>query len=604
MNRRTACALALLTVLSGCQDQFLATSGPVPTAASANGPAVFNEGAGFNYSADALLLPDGLGGHSMSTDLGMPRAPASGWVQVTLGGHINIQQNPVLTAECERWKRETGRDLGLCPMPLAGAQAPPEGVFRCRLTPPGGCGQTLFIEWICSSTGCVSPYLVRGSVAPGNTVFLREGYKVRIQRRGESEPWGFGNSNNNGYIFSGAHSVNVQSVPQPFGIQAADDQYTAADPTKPILLTTDAANVVRWRFVAGDTGANPSYPSSLDEAMTHPECNGRKQCLFQPDVDGRVYVFGASASSGRGWVASPIVRVNEQRIEVTCPEQIERGQPIVCTVTARPGGTLTTIEWTFTSGTGIEIRETDIHVWNGIMALGGQISVNAMLNGERLTDEATVIVTDRGWNGRVPYPSELPTITIDPTRFPQSPVVVNAQGYDTWPNGGLGVYRWGIEFFGKFIPIASGPNAGLWYFPEPPSWLTPRVFLSGHLEAGHPFYEAQTGRRLGEPPPPSGYTHWCTKADMDILRREVTDHEGATSGTRLSHHAFNISYASANDPGPVMDRVVFPTPTGDFIPAAEAALGAAYENAMEAANVAAVHAQSNTYTLPCKVHLP
>lgn len=176
-------------------------------------------------------------------------------------------------------------------------------------------------------------------------------------------------------------------------------------------------------------------------------------------------------------------------------------------------------------------------------------------------------------------------------------------GFQSCPTTGLDPKRSYSAEPQFFTPITSGPNKGYWYLREPPGWLTPIVFLSGHLQPGHEFYEAQTGRRPGEENPPPHYSGWCTKEDMDVLRNEVRDHEGSISGPRLSHHEFNLRHTAAHDPGPALESVVFLVAEPPFGRAADAELGRAYMDALEEANNDAVHDEQNLYTVTCKVHI-
>jgi hypothetical protein len=66
-----------------------------------------------------------------------------------------------------------------------------------------------------------------------------------------------------------------------------------------------------------------------------------------------------------------------------------------------------------------------------------------------------------------------------------------------------------------------------------------------------------------------------------------------------------MQYTAQHDPGPALEGLILrPAPTDNFSQLAETAVGNAYESALESANNAAVHALTNTYTVPCKVHLP
>lgn len=289
-------------------------------------------------------------------------------------------------------------------------------------------------------------------------------------------------------------------------------------------------------------------------------------------------------------------------------DKITRGQEITCIARKNPQdapGELKIIGWSF-EGKPRNDRDPVSVTWKGVMAKGGTVEVKGTIGGgAEQTARAAIQVDARNWGGTMPYPEGLPDASVIPEAFPKLPVR-EVSGKDEWQDGGLGLYRYGIDWRGHFAPIQSGPNAGWWYLKTPPTWMPPKVQLSPYLEPGDPFYEAQTGRRPGDKKPPRGYTGWCTKADMDRLRIEVLDHEGAVSGPRLSHHEFNVDYTARHDPGPDVERVTFylVDSNASFRDVAEAEIGKAYLDQLEASNEAAVHAKDNLYTVPCKVHYP
>ena len=289
-------------------------------------------------------------------------------------------------------------------------------------------------------------------------------------------------------------------------------------------------------------------------------------------------------------------------------EKVTRGQEITCTARKDPAnapGEFKVIGWSF-EGTPRTDGDLASVTWMGIMVKDGTVEVKGKIGGGvEQTARSTVQVKDRDWRGTMRYPEGLPEASVVPSAFPMLPVG-EVSGRDEWHEGGLGLYRYGIEWRGHFAPIESGPNAGRWYLKTPPAWMRPKVQLSPYLEPGDPFYEAQTGRRSGDKSPPRGYTGWCTKADMDRLRIEVLDHEGAISGPRLSHHEFNVDYTARHDPGPDVERVSFylVDSNASFRDVAEAEIGKAYLDQLTASNEAAVHAKANLYTVPCKVHYP
>jgi hypothetical protein len=240
------------------------------------------------------------------------------------------------------------------------------------------------------------------------------------------------------------------------------------------------------------------------------------------------------------------------------------------------------------------------------MVVGGTMRVSATVGGVPKDTTDTIAVSPRTWAGMMPYPSALPSLVLTPDRFRDIPVRDSA-GIDVWLKGGLAVYEYGINWRGRLNQVPSGPNHGYWYFTQPPPWLNPEVLYSGYLDPGNPFYEAQTGQRAEDPAAPSGYTRgWCEKTDMDVLRQEVFYHEGNVSGPRLSHHQLNKDYTAKHDPAPKVESVVFYL-TDQSVSLAkrmDSELGAAYLDQLALAHESQVHAPTNLYTVPCKVHIP
>lgn len=432
---------------------------------------------------------------------------------------------------------------------------------------------------------------------------------------GETGRYALPGENNGAYIenywLTQSHTVTATRISEPLAVDGPDvvapgsTARFAAAPWSDLRLRDGIGRPPNfwWIWTPGDTTSAP--PRFRPEIV----CSGRLRttCDFEPKQSGRLrvqtYVEGAVVEYAR------IVRVQQQRLRLTCPGTVQRGATMQCTVAAVPSGTLDSVRWTFADSVGHTVTDsTGRSSWGGTMVVGGRMEVSARISGEtqRRTDTATVIVTPRNWSGRMPYPTALPREEVDPSRFPRLPVTI-VNGYDQWIRGALGQYEWGIDWFGRFQPITSGPNEGFWFLREPPAWSEPVVYLSGHLQPGHPsrFYEAQAGRRPGEGNPARGYSGWCTQADMNALLDEVRDHEGSVAGPRLSHHDFNVQYTAQHDPGPALEGLVLrPAPSDNFTRVAEAAVGNAYETALETANNAAVHAGSNLYTVSCKVHQP
>ena len=404
------------------------------------------------------------------------------------------------------------------------------------------------------------------------------------------------------YLLESSMKVEVRKV-VPIQVQPDTTAFVAGDTlTWTTVLYPGITNLI-WRF---------EYAQGSEEVL----CS--ETCRYAPRGPGRMMV---SAQWTQGWPAVPVhgysapVTDEPPTIALTCTDslgvrnRIIRGQTLTCTASKDPAtapGELKIGGWSFEGKPRTDGVVTSTE-WRGVMVTGGTISVHGTIGASpEETASAPISVEARtNWAGVIVYPATLPDTVFDPARFPNPPVR-DSSGYDVYLPGGLGLYEFDLKWRGHLAPVTSGPNKDWWYLRTPPQWMTPVVYLSPYLEAGNPFYEAQTGKRTGDNAPPRGYTGWCTKSDMDILKQEVLDHEGAISGPRLSHHEFNVAYTSRRDPGPVVEGVVFylADQTASLQKVAELQIAQAYEAPMLAANTAAVHASSNTYTVPCKVHYP
>lgn len=443
-------------------------------------------------------------------------------------------------------------------------------------------------------------------------------------------------------------TVTLTQIPEPLVVTGPAGAVT---PDQSVTVTVSPAAGMKLRHPQAET-ADVTWLWYWDNVGAEPDPNGGSEiipchgtsCTFTPGGSGRIrvatWVEGAPVD-----VWSDIIRTDHDSCQtqppvgdtpdpgasiqstgsdcgplpdtptltLTCSGlngagEVTRGGTIACRAVAVPSGTPQATRWSFTTERGDTITgPAGTLSWGGKVVIGGTMHVSATLDGASASADTQIVVVKRAWQGQMPpYPTALPGETIAPTRFPALPVTVAPNGYDVWPGGSLANYRFGIEYFGKLANLTEGPNTGYWYFPAPPGWVTPRVYTSGHLQPGNPFYEAQQG--TPKPPGaalPRGYSRWCTKADMDSLRREMQMHEGSVAGYRRSHHQFNIDYTRQNDAGPAVEGVVFRPPPGvPFADAVGQELGLAYETNMETANNSAVHAASNTYTITCKVQIP
>ena len=130
------------------------------------------------------------------------------------------------------------------------------------------------------------------------------------------------------------------------------------------------------------------------------------------------------------------------------------------------------------------------------------------------------------------------------------------------------------------------------------------------LYAGSAVCEAQEPLKRGERRP-APYTDYCAKANLDELRDEVLEHEGARPSSRWKSHFWEyVLHFRTHDIGTMEEQIAFrvdpSSSDGNHLQHrfdstfAQAGLAAA-----ESANVKIVHAPSNLIpALPCKLRLP
>lgn len=615
-------ALALLLgALTACADVPVVPESDEESAYPAPGGAPVASSAPGTVIATRLLPaqpdPSGLPGR-FHREMVSPSRP--GWYRVRIEGELTVGSNPEYAevcpdkrAHCPPAPPSYGRSVGPGGI-LEGSGYPENGVERRLAFTEAGARAKYYSSH--STPLSAGEFLVW--VPPRGTIRL---FRTPIPYRYCWERCWYA------YTVEGSQTMTVTAAASPVEVKATPVEGGSVR----FEVTANAYNLnapgTYWRYAEGDVRANPEWFGAYYRAWNFRyfnqfqdrirECDGQTTCTYRPSKPGRMYVQTALKNDDGSWVAShavtPSAVIGANRIVLECngdlgANHVTRGREITCQAKKDPSnapGDLAITGWSF-DGKPRSDGELASDKWVGVMAQGGTVEVKGRIGGGTEQPARAVIqVKGREWRGKIPYPNELPQYFIDPGRFPDLPVK-ESNGYDVWIDGGLGVYEYDLSWRGHFDPIQSGPNKGWWYFKTPPQWDTPEVYIGPFLEPGHPFYEAQTGRRPGDKNPPRGYTGWCTKADMDKLRQEVLDHEGAIPGPRLSHHEFNVDYVANNDPGPAVEAVAFylVDSSANFRDVAEAEMGKAYEDQFTASNNAAVHAESNLYTVPCKVHYP
>ena len=165
------------------------------------------------------------------------------------------------------------------------------------------------------------------------------------------------------------------------------------------------------------------------------------------------------------------------------------------------------------------------------------------------------------------------------------------------PDGALGKYKWELNYL--MIAVLTGPNTNLYYEKVPASLLDPVIYVHSWLLPNSDFSRRQRGNAnivMGE--------RWCTRSNIEDIRRRVIDHERA-------HHALNVEYFASHDVQQAIERMHFYTSDASdaFSPAAkkereaasQRALGAAYEDQLNAMQAYKVDRLQKVTVQSCKV---
>jgi hypothetical protein len=205
-----------------------------------------------------------------------------------------------------------------------------------------------------------------------------------------------------------SHTVTAMAIPEPLSMEGpevvapGDSATFTANPSSSDLRLRDRNGQPSrffWLWYANDT--IPASPPASSPTIV---CLGQLQatCQFEPKVSGRLrvqtFVEGALVNVDR------VVRVQQQRLELSCPSSVVRASTVQCTVSAVPTGTIDSVRWAFVDTAGHTIRDdsTGLVSWTGPIVVGGRVSVSAKLNGQRVSQDTTVKVTPRGWTSPVP----------------------------------------------------------------------------------------------------------------------------------------------------------------------------------------------------------
>jgi hypothetical protein len=263
------------------------------------------------------------------------------------------------------------------------------------------------------------------------------------------------------YWLKQSHTITATRIAEPLSVDGpavvapGKSATFTGKPWGDLRLRNKAGILPRvwWVWWPGDTTAVPN-PYVRPEVLP---CDGQS-CTYAPAMSGRLrvqtHVEGAPVEAER------IVKVAEQRLELTCPASVQRAATVRCTVTAVPAGTLDSLRWAFVDTAGNTTGDSTGHLsWGGTMVVGGRMAVSARLNGMRVFADTPIVVSPRVWTSPVPRRREffMRCQTLSSTCF---------QLYPPTQDRHLGTHLFqprGVRWQDRAATVTDGPNRGWSY---------------------------------------------------------------------------------------------------------------------------------------------
>ena len=350
------------------------------------------------------------------------------------------------------------------------------------------------------------------------------------------------------YWLQQSHTVTATAIAEPLTVDGPDavapgDTATfTATPWGSLRLRNQVGIRPRvwWIWYPNDTTAVPN-PKVRPEVLF---CRDQS-CPFAPAQSGRLrvqtFVEGAPVEAER------FLRVQQQRLELKCNAQLDRGDDLRCTASANPAGVLDSIRWEFADSAGHTIQgPAGATFWEGRMVVGGTMRVTARLNGLPVTEDTTITVHARRWKTirlRVrqhPYPAgHLP-----------APANVTAPGH-------LGDSHADSLTTLSVREITAGPNTGWWYVDQPVIEFGFVVHINeAAFATGSAWYNLQTG---GDYVLPSGVkvpNGRCDSSHIPTMRQLAREHEGLASSSLTSHADAAQVYLNTQRPQDILEAQI------------------------------------------------
>lgn len=199
-------------------------------------------------------------------------------------------------------------------------------------------------------------------------------------------------------------------------------------------------------------------------------------------------------------------------LTVACtPSPVVRGSSVTCTATPPQGSTSTTInQWQFANNQFTIVNTTNHALtWSGVVAVGGTVTVNGLVDGNAATGSTTFTVSRRDWTQDT---VSLLLINVQPSGLPSQPKAYSDLGQTFWsaiidPSNSV------------YTIIQGGPNDSVAYFLKPPVAETTLVHVNSE-QLG------DTSSQFTQLQPISSTTDTCTRADVLPYLPLVQAHEG------------------------------------------------------------------------------
>jgi hypothetical protein len=275
-----------------------------------------------------------------------------------------------------------------------------------------------------------------------------------------------------------------------------------------------------------------------------------------------VYVHGRMLTG-----YSDVVRVREVELELTCPDTVERGSHMTCTLSTKPaGGSIQVNEWWFT---GVDSRgrpyrfpdsddlPEDGASWGGRMVISGTVHVRAEVDGRSEEASREITVDPRDWSGQeVEY--QLGRISLeeynaaaedDVHRVPAMPTDVHHLGMiivtPIISGSSDGVFDYVSDF---------GPNHRLGFFRRIPATLEMGVPVHPEMENRGRFYQRH---------PIQSVTNECVRSGFPRYVELILVHEGLPMNPR-SHSGVYLREFQRGA-GPAVEGLVLPSTEMDVL---------------------------------------